>query len=211
MRLWLLALVAMTRSAFADPTCDVAGRSDASMLFGAARVIEKPKPLAGSLVYSTIAMRWELGAELADCAPTPIRLSFTATLQSDNQRPIFVPENPEGFIADRTYLQFGGALEAQLAGPWWLRLGAERSVLNSEGGNWNISAGGRLRPQGPGFLGFDLVVSTACADCLSGTSVGFVASGGLQGRGSGPVIGSVLAAVVIGLVAVVGYAKSMED
>jgi hypothetical protein len=211
MRLWLFALVAISRSAVADPACDVAGRSDVSLVFGASRVIEKPKPLDASMLYSTVAMRWELGAELADCAPTPIRLSFTAAIQADNHRPMFVPENPEGFVADRTHLQFGGALEAQLTGPWWLRLGAERTVLTNEGGNWNIAAGGRLRPQGPGFLGLDLVVSTACEDCLSGTSVGFAVSGGLQGRGRGPVIGSVLVAVVIGLIGVYGYALAQED
>lgn len=211
MRTWLLALVAMTRTAFAEPACNVGGSSDLSLLFGASRVIEKPKPIPTSLLYSTVALRWELGADVEHCGAPPLRFAFSATLESDNGRATFVPENPSGFSKDASYLQFGGALEAQVAGPWRARLGAEHTLGDNSGGHWNVSLGGRMRSDGPGFLGVDVVVSTPCGHCLSGTSVGFAASAGLEGRSTGALVTSVVAAVFVGLLGVYAYAKSQED
>jgi hypothetical protein len=211
MRTWLLALVAITHNAFAEPACDVGGSSALSLLFGAQHVISKPKPIATSLFYSTVALRWELGAEVTDCDAPPIRVALSATIQSDNGRATFVPENPNGFSETATYLQFGGALEAQVTGPWRVRLGAERTLGDNSGGHWNFSLGGRRRSLDPGFVGLDLIVSTPCADCLSGTSVGFAATAGLDGRSTGAVVTSVVAAVFVGLLGVVAYAKSQED
>lgn len=211
---WSVVVAVLLAARLAHADCDAEPRTDYSFFLGVQDVINRPSvPTATDHpfpLFVTVGGRWELGAEFL-CDPTHVRVSFAASVRTENNRAVYYPDvNPEAQAIEHTdaKLQLGGGLEIQADGPWWVHVGAEKVV----GTGYELALGTRIRSADAEVAGVDLVVTTpACSGCAFTPSIGVMVSGGLEGRSNAAAYVSVGVMVVVAVLGGVGYMLSNCD